>query len=121
MLLPKSGKRSPWLHQVSTLDFGGRFYPADAIAHLGWKCGGAVLLHIDGSRIIAEKTTRRARLADGARRTHLDARGRLCLPDACRQWLGVEPGDRIAVATNRRSKKVVVASTRVIDHALGGS
>jgi hypothetical protein len=113
--LPRTAGASSWSYEIVTLDFGGRFGPRDAIDQLGWRPGGTIALRLNGDRVTARKVTRRHRLTEGAHRLDLDARGRLRLPHAIRQWLGVEPGDRIVVATSRRTATVAVMPVAVMD------
>jgi hypothetical protein len=110
---------SPWVYEIATLDVGGRFYPRDAMEHLRWLPHSHVALRMVGHRVIITKVTRRSRQAPTARKISLDARGRLCLPDAQRQWLGVSAGDRVVVATNRKAQQVVVLNSGYLDAVNG--
>ncbi|WP_203730527.1 hypothetical protein [Paractinoplanes durhamensis] len=107
--LPAVPVITPWLFDVVTLDGGGRFVPRDAVDVLRWRTYTDVALRITADhRVTATKVTRRAKAAAQATVVSTDGRGRLCLPSAHRTWLGVEPGDRVLVGTNRRSQQLVL-------------
>lgn len=98
-----------WSHGFARLDASGRIRDAQLFKALDWVVGVAIDLRLDDERVAARR-------GEGA--NHIDARGRLTIPEALRRALALDTGDGVLLSAILDEALLVITPVRCCDRVV---